>query len=147
MIQPQMSTVLSFRNPELKDTDSHPELLTMITGKDFTAAPPARGVLPHCENPPGCTFHYFDGRTKAQRGNGAGPRTHHEEVTALEFTPRVTHHHLLSTRSPWPPSPTLSPAGSAGVQPGAEPARMRAVGEGGRGEGGAGSLSPTSSSS
>ena len=147
MIQPQMSTVLSFRNPELKDTDSHPELLTMTTGKDFTAAPPARGVLRHCENPPGYTFHYFDGRTKAQRGNGAGPRTHHEEVTALEFTPRVTHHHLLSTRSPWPPSPTLSPAGSAGVQPGAEPARMRAVGEGGRGEGGAGSLSPTSSSS
>lgn len=43
MIQPQMSIVLSFRNPGLKDTDSHPELLAMTTGKDFTAALPARG--------------------------------------------------------------------------------------------------------
>lgn len=41
MIQPQTSIVLRLRNRALKDTDSHPGLLTMTTSKDFAAAPPA----------------------------------------------------------------------------------------------------------
>lgn len=40
MIQPQMSIVLRLKNPELKDTNSQPGLLTMTTSKDFIAALP-----------------------------------------------------------------------------------------------------------
>lgn len=74
MIQPQMSIVLSFRNPGLKDTDSHPELLAMTTGKDFTAALPAGAdlvyVLPHRENSLGYIFFFFsnfDGRNQGSK--------------------------------------------------------------------------------
>lgn len=41
MIQPQTSIVLRLRYRALKDTDSHPGLLTMTTSKGLAAAPPA----------------------------------------------------------------------------------------------------------
>lgn len=45
MIQRQTSIVLRLRNPALKDTDSHPGLLTMFPSKAFPAAPPAEHRL------------------------------------------------------------------------------------------------------
>ena len=77
MIQPQMSIVLRLRNPGLKDTDAHAELLT-VTQEGFHSSPTCKVLAWSTSFPTTKTLqlHFFDSRTKAQRGKGTGPRTH-----------------------------------------------------------------------